>query len=168
VRRVVAASDPEQIILFGSARGAMRPDSDLDLLVIKAGPYDYHRLISDIYKAGSGADIPVEIVLVTPEQAERYKDSFCLVIHPALKEGKVIYDRAALRTRRLQKVAPNGEGPRSAFRRAVLLKICFFAKPLSKKPLACSTARLCRKQNRDRKGAVYGPPKSSRRAKKQI
>jgi len=100
VRRVVAAADPERIILFGSAaRGAMRPDSDIDLLVIKAGRYDYHRVISDIYRAVAGADIPVEIVLITPEQAERYKDSFCLVIHPALKEGKVIYDRAALRTR---------------------------------------------------------------------
>src|SRR5712671_5992654 len=52
VRRVVAAADPERIILFGSAaRGAMRHDSDIDLLVIKAGRYDYHRVISDIYKA---------------------------------------------------------------------------------------------------------------------
>jgi len=93
VHRVVAAADPERIMMFGSAaRGAMRPDSDLDLLVIKAGRYEYHRVISDIYKSVAGAGIPVEIVLITPEQAERYKDSFCLVIHPALKEGKVIYD----------------------------------------------------------------------------
>jgi len=36
VRRIRAVSDPEQIILFGSqARGDFRPDSDLDLLVIK-------------------------------------------------------------------------------------------------------------------------------------
>ena len=100
VHRVVAAADPERLILFGSAvRGEMRPERDLDLLVIKAGNYDYHRIISDIYKSVAGANIPVEIVLIAPEQAERYKDSFCLVVHPALKEGKVIYDRATLRTR---------------------------------------------------------------------
>src|SRR2546421_3589000 len=52
VHRVVAAADPERIMMFGSAaRGAMRPDSDLDLLVIKAGRYEYHRVISDIYKS---------------------------------------------------------------------------------------------------------------------
>ena len=98
VRRIVAAADPEQIILFGSAaRGEMRPESDLDLLVVKGGGYDYHRVVSDIYAGLAGIDIPVEVVLVTPEQVERYRNSFCVVIHPALKEGKIIYEQAALR-----------------------------------------------------------------------
>ncbi len=36
VRRLVAAIDPDRIILFGSrARGDSGPDSDLDLLIIK-------------------------------------------------------------------------------------------------------------------------------------
>ena len=35
VRRIVAQSDPEKIILFGScARGDATPDSDVDLLVV--------------------------------------------------------------------------------------------------------------------------------------
>jgi hypothetical protein len=29
--------------------------------------------------------------VVTPEEVERYKDSFCLVICPALREGMVVY-----------------------------------------------------------------------------
>ena len=38
VRRVVSVAEPERIILFGSAaRGEVRPDSDLDLLVVKDG-----------------------------------------------------------------------------------------------------------------------------------
>lgn len=38
VRRILAVSAPEQIILFGSyARGEAGPDSDLDLLVIERG-----------------------------------------------------------------------------------------------------------------------------------
>jgi len=36
IRRIVAAIDPDRIILFGShARGQARPNSDYDLLVIK-------------------------------------------------------------------------------------------------------------------------------------
>ena len=36
VRRLVEAVDPDRIILFGSrARGDARPDSDIDLLIIK-------------------------------------------------------------------------------------------------------------------------------------
>ncbi len=98
VGRIRAVADPERIILFGSAaRGQMRPTSDLDLLVIKGGAYDFHRVVSDIYAALAEIDISVEVVMVTPEQVERYRDSFCLVLHPALKEGKVIYDQAALR-----------------------------------------------------------------------
>ncbi len=98
VRQIVAVADPERIILFGSAaRQQMRPNSDLDLLVIKGGAYDYHRVISDIYAALAAIDLPVEVVLVTPEQVQRYRNSFCLVIYPALAEGKVIYEQAALR-----------------------------------------------------------------------
>jgi uncharacterized protein len=36
VARIVSVARPEQIIVFGSAaRGQMRPDSDIDLLVIE-------------------------------------------------------------------------------------------------------------------------------------
>ena len=43
VRRLVEAVDPDKIILFGSrARGDYRPDSDLDLLVIKASEEPQH------------------------------------------------------------------------------------------------------------------------------
>jgi hypothetical protein len=34
----------------------------------------------------------VDVVVVTPEDVERYRDSFALVIYPALREGKVVYD----------------------------------------------------------------------------
>lgn len=97
MRRIVEVADPERIILFGSgARREMRPGSDLDLLVVKGGEYDYHRIISAIYRALASVQLEVDVVLVTPEQVERYRDSYCLVIHPALKEGKVICERAAL------------------------------------------------------------------------
>jgi predicted nucleotidyltransferase len=92
VRRVVDAVGPDKIILFGSAaRGEMGPNSDLDLLVIKGGKFNHWRLLRDIYRRLDGADAAVDIVVATPEEVERYRHTHCLVICPALKEGKVVY-----------------------------------------------------------------------------
>ncbi|HLW63964.1 MAG TPA: nucleotidyltransferase domain-containing protein [Gemmataceae bacterium] len=91
ITRVVQAAKPEKIVLFGSAaRGTMGPDSDLDLLVIKRGKFDRHRVTTAIYRNLTGA-IAVDAVVVTPEEVERYRDTHCLVICPALREGKVVY-----------------------------------------------------------------------------
>jgi predicted nucleotidyltransferase len=93
VRRIVQVADPEKIILFGSAaRGALRPNSDIDLLVVKSGVRK-RRLAQAIYMNLFGVGQAVDVVVVTPEDIEQYKDSFALVIAPALREGKVIYAR---------------------------------------------------------------------------
>jgi predicted nucleotidyltransferase len=96
VKRIVAAANPEKIILFGSAaRGTMKPDSDYDLLVIKGGKFRYWPLMSKIESHLRGKGAPVDIVIVSAEDAERYRDTHCLVICPALKEGRVVYDSQA-------------------------------------------------------------------------
>ena len=101
VRRVVEAADPDKIILFGSAaRGEMGPDSDLDLLVIKGGKYQQRRLTTAIYRGLRGSGAAVDVVVVTPEDVARYGDSPCLVIYPALREGKVVYGAKASVPRR--------------------------------------------------------------------
>ena len=41
-----------------------------------------------------GVGAAVDVVLVTPEDVERYGDSRALVIKPALREGKVVYEAA--------------------------------------------------------------------------
>ena len=35
--------------------------------------------------------VAVDVVVVTPEEVELYRDSHCLVICPAMREGKVVY-----------------------------------------------------------------------------
>ena len=93
IRRVVEVADPDKIILFGSAaHGRMGPNSDLDLLVVKAGIHR-RQLTQAIYMNLFGVGQAVDVVVVTPEDIERYKASFALVIEPALREGKVIYAR---------------------------------------------------------------------------
>jgi predicted nucleotidyltransferase len=91
VRRIVEVAQPEQIIMFGSAaRGEMGPNSDIDLLVVKAG---CHRLelAGSIHQNLWGVGHAVDIVVVTPEDVIRYGDVPALVIAPALREGLVIY-----------------------------------------------------------------------------
>ena len=92
VTRIVDVADPEKIILFGSAaRGEMGPHSDVDLLIVKDG---VHRrdLAGIIYENLVGVGAAIDLVVVTPEDVERYKDSHALVIRPALRDGKVVYE----------------------------------------------------------------------------
>jgi predicted nucleotidyltransferase len=92
VRRVVEVAKPQRIVLFGSAaRGEMGPHSDVDLLVIKGGRFHRGRLVEAIYRNLYGADAAVDVIVVTPEEIERYADDPCLIIAPALREGKVVY-----------------------------------------------------------------------------
>ena len=100
VKRIVRAAKPEKIVLFGSAaRGEMGPDSGYDLLVIKKGKFNCHRVTTAIYHHLSG-EAAVDAVVVTPEEVERYRDTHCLVICPALREGKVVHEAKAVSARR--------------------------------------------------------------------
>lgn len=92
IRRVVEVAQPERVILFGSAaRGEMGPDSDVDLLVIKAGVEHRRRLAQRIYRRLLGIVLPVDIVVVTPEDVERHKHAVGTIVGPALAEGRVVY-----------------------------------------------------------------------------
>ena len=92
IARVVAASRPERIVLFGSAaRGEMGPNSDIDLLVIKGGKFHRGRVTQAIYRKLYGVEAAVDVVVVTPEDIAHYCHAACLVIAPALSEGKIVY-----------------------------------------------------------------------------
>ncbi|MBI4729455.1 MAG: nucleotidyltransferase domain-containing protein [Acidobacteria bacterium] len=92
IRRVVEVAGPERIVLFGSAaRGEMGPNSDIDLLVIKRGEFHRGRLTEEIYMRLLGVGQAVDVIVVTPEDVERYRDSIAVVIGPALREGRVVY-----------------------------------------------------------------------------
>jgi len=100
VRRIVEVARPDKIILFGSAaRGEMDMHSDMDFLVVKSGAHR-RRLAQAIYMNLFGINQGVDIIVVTPDDIERYRDVFCLVIEPALREGRVVYERGTASTRR--------------------------------------------------------------------
>ena len=91
VQRIVEVATPEKIILFGSgARGEFSSHSDVDLLVVKSG-VDRLDLMGQIYQNLHGVEAAVDVIVVTPDDIEKYGNSHALVIAPALREGKVIY-----------------------------------------------------------------------------
>jgi hypothetical protein len=69
----------------------MGPNSDADLLVIKSGDYHRGRLTEAIYMSLIGVGQAVDVIVVTPEDVERYRESHALVIAPALRTGREIY-----------------------------------------------------------------------------
>ena len=94
VRRIVEVAQPERIILFGSAaREEMSRDSDIDLLVVKDTPHR-RRLAARIYRRLYGVGAAVDVIVVTPADLKRYRNSHALVIKQALREGTVVYDAA--------------------------------------------------------------------------
>jgi len=96
VRRIVERFQPERIILFGShARGSARPDSDVDLLVVLAANGAKRRTTVEIYGLLAGMGVSKDIVVVTADEVAKYRDVVGTVIRPALREGRVVYERAA-------------------------------------------------------------------------
>ena len=79
-------------VLFDSAaRGEAGPHSDLDLLVVKAGVTHRRRLAQQIYSRLVGVDVPVDVLVVTPDDIAAFGDKVGSIIGPALREGREVY-----------------------------------------------------------------------------
>lgn len=94
VRRIVAKFHPEKIVLFGSyASGTAGPHSDVDLLVVMPVLGSKRDQAVRIRTALAGIGLPKDVIVVTPDDVDRYRNSVGTIIQPALKEGKVLYER---------------------------------------------------------------------------
>ncbi|MBF0182724.1 MAG: nucleotidyltransferase domain-containing protein [Magnetococcales bacterium] len=97
-RIIVEAADPEQVILFGShARGEARANSDLDLLVVESAPFgperSRYREMARLEKAMGRFPVATDILVYSREEIERFRSAACHLIHQALQEGRVLYER---------------------------------------------------------------------------
>lgn len=93
VRRVVARFDPEKIILFGSqARGDASADSDVDLLVVMPTESKRQAAVA-IRMSLDDIGIPKDVVVVPPDEFEQDRDVVGTVVYPAIREGRVLYER---------------------------------------------------------------------------
>ncbi len=92
VRRIRSVTEPDRIILFGSAAvGTMTEDSDIDLLVIEADPGDRRQEYVRIREALRGMGHGFDIILISTQWFEESKDVIGGIAYPANKHGKVIY-----------------------------------------------------------------------------
>jgi predicted nucleotidyltransferase len=95
VRRIVEGFRPEKVILFGShARGVAAADSDVDLLVVMPVEGSVRKKAMEIDLALADRTLPLDLIVVTPEQFERDRDRIGTVVRPAARQGKVLYDRS--------------------------------------------------------------------------
>ncbi len=99
VRAIVDEVHPEEIILFGSqARGDAGPRSDIDLLVIESEPFGEGRSklkeLNRLYRRLSGQGVPKDILVYSRAEVEKWRGTINHVVARALREGKVLYERA--------------------------------------------------------------------------
>ena len=113
VNAIVDEVHPERVILFGSrARGNEREDSDVDLLVVEAEPFDAarsrHKELSKLYRALAGFRVPADVLVYSQDDVDYWRDSLNHVLARGLREGKVLYDREWA-TARATRSRPSGE-----------------------------------------------------------
>lgn len=92
VQRIRDTAQPKKIILFGSAaQGKMHPNSDFDLLVVVPSGTHRRMTVQRIYRNLIGVGFAADIIVVTEDDIERFKNTVGMVIKPALEQGRVLY-----------------------------------------------------------------------------
>ncbi|MGH9306961.1 MAG: nucleotidyltransferase domain-containing protein [Acidimicrobiales bacterium] len=96
VEAIVAASNPLQVILFGSvARGDDGPDSDIDLMVVLPS-LDYTKRREWEAELGGVVSprVPVQIFVTDERECYRRRDVIGSMHYWPIREGRVVYARA--------------------------------------------------------------------------
>ena len=97
VADIVSTVDPVRIILFGSVlRDEAGADSDLDLLVVldEFDPGNRARLMGEI-RFAIGAPMAIDVFVTDVEECERRRDVVGSLHYWPLREGEMVYERAA-------------------------------------------------------------------------
>ena len=94
VDRIVGRFGPSRVVLFGSqARGTAREHSDVDLLVVMGNGTDKRRTAVEIRRSLGDLPVSKDIVVATPDEIARRGNVVGSVLHAALREGRVVYER---------------------------------------------------------------------------
>ena len=95
VARLVAEFRPEEVFLFGShAWGEPSESSDLDLLVIVSESAEQPtERASRAYRCLRGLMVPMDILVKTRGEVDRYRGVRASLVHRILERGKRVYGR---------------------------------------------------------------------------
>ncbi len=92
IRRIVETAHPLRIVLFGSAaRGEMRVESDIDVLVVVPDGTHRRKTAQQICVDLVGFGLPVDVVVATPSDLKKYGDSPGLIYREIVREGRELY-----------------------------------------------------------------------------
>ncbi|OHB82512.1 MAG: hypothetical protein A2Z38_09205 [Planctomycetes bacterium RBG_19FT_COMBO_48_8] len=96
VKRIVSEFHPLKIILFGShACGSANFDSDVDLLIVMDTKGSKRKQAAKIDASLADRDIPLDLIVVTPQEFEQYQDIAGHILYPAVRQGRVLYENSA-------------------------------------------------------------------------
>jgi len=93
--RILTECRPKAIYLFGSAAaGETNPNSDLDILVVTDLPAGKSRwaLAGDLYSSLVDISVPVDIIVISPEEFQEGLDLPGHVARIAAQEGRKLYE----------------------------------------------------------------------------
>lgn len=92
VNRIINVANPDKIILFGShAYGTPNEDSDIDLLIIKDTDLPFNKRAAEIRRSLRGIGVPLDLVVYTPSEVEKYKNNKFSFLGKIDQQGKVLY-----------------------------------------------------------------------------
>lgn len=95
VRRLVGATSPRKVILFGSfADGTATSESDVDLLVIEQEVISKRTEMVRLRKAIGSIGFPVDVLVVSEGEISEWGHLPGTAMYWALKNGKVLYEAA--------------------------------------------------------------------------
>jgi predicted nucleotidyltransferase len=95
VNKLAEAAHPEQIIFFGThARGDAREDPDVDLLVVVCDLPQPRREMARLRRELAPLGIPVDVLVVSKDQFDKWSEAPSTTLYWAKREGKVLYDAA--------------------------------------------------------------------------
>ncbi len=91
-RRIIENIKPQKIILFGSyGDGNPTEDSDLDLLIVKESNIPRYKRGREIRKHLRGLKIPVDLLVYTKNEIQKWSNVKTAFITTVMGKGKVLY-----------------------------------------------------------------------------
>jgi uncharacterized protein len=93
VKRIVAASKPSRVIVFGSyGRDSADEDSDLDIMVIKPEVANKGAEMARLHEVVGDVGTGVDVLVYSDEEFERRSQVPGTVLYWARKEGRPVYE----------------------------------------------------------------------------
>ena len=95
VQRTTSLTQPDRIILFGSAStGQMTKDSDIDLLLLERQTRDNRKERLRIRQALNDLGHSFDVIVMPTDRFEESKNVIGGIAYPAHKYGRVVYEIA--------------------------------------------------------------------------